>query len=132
MALRVIGFYKKGRSPFPTYLLDPTFYILVSKDNKVKEFTLKLSGRYYYVTPRDLKDFGAEGYKNYTIITNFLQGENRDRIRESWGLSEEEYNKLIFEMYEALVREHSLCGCLKRHWLEFTGFLKFKLGRLVG
>lgn len=130
MALKVIGFYKKGRNPFTTYLLDPTFYILVSRNNKVKEYTLKLSGRYYYVTPRDLRDFSAEEYKNYNIITNFLLGDNKERIRDSWGLGKKEYKELIHGLYSLLVKDYSTCGWLKRSLLMFKGFIKFKFGRL--
>ena len=131
MALNVIGFYRKGRNPFASYLIDPTFYILVSRNNKVKEFTLKLSGRYYYVTHSDLRDFKAEEYKNYTIITNFLLGDNKERVRDSWGLTKEEYRELIYSMYFFLVKSHSTCGWLKRNFLLLIGFVKFKLGRFV-
>lgn len=130
MTLKVIGFYRKGRNPFPTYLVDPTFYILVSKNNKVKEYTLKLSGRYYYVTSEDLKDFKPEEYKNYTIITNFLLGDNQKRIRDNWGLTKDEYRELIYGLYFLLIKNYSNCGWFKKSFLLFIGFLKFYLGRL--
>ena len=130
MTLEVVGFYRKGRNPLPTYLIDPTFYILTRNGKKVKEYTLKLSGRYYYVTPTNLRGFSAEEYKNYTIITNFLLGDNKERIKDSWGLSREEYKELIYGMYSSLIKNHSTYGWFKKSCLLFKEFLKFKIGRL--
>ena len=130
MTVEVIGFYKKGRNPFPTYLVNPNFFILTKKDKKVKEYTLKLSGKYYYVTPKDLRDFKAEEYKNYIIITNFLLGDNKERIRDSWGLTKEEYRDLIYGMYFLLVRNYATCNLFKKGFLLLKGFIKYKLGRL--
>lgn len=130
MTLNVIGFYRKGKTALITYLVDPIFYILVSKDKKVKEYTLKLSGKYYYVTPKNLRDFKAEEYKNFNIITKFLLGENKDRIRDSWGLTKEEYRELIFGLYFLLVKQYATCGWLKKGFLLLAGLIKFKIGRL--
>lgn len=130
MTLNVIGFYRKGRNPFATYLLDPIFYILVSKDKKVKEYTLKLSGKFYYTVPNDLKEFKEEEYRNYKIITDFLLGDNKERIRDSWGLTKEEYRGLIFGLYFILVKNCTTCNWFKKGFLLLAGFLKFKMGRL--
>lgn len=128
MTLKVIGFYRKGKTAFITYLIDPTFYILVSRNKKVKEYTLKLSGKYYYVTPGNLRDFKPEEYKNYNIITKFLLGENKDRIRDCWGLTKKEYRELIFGLYFLLVKQYATCGWFKKGFLLLAGFIKYKIG----
>lgn len=130
MTLKVIGFYKKGKTAPSVYLIDPIFYILVSKDKKVKEYTLKLSGKYWYVVSKDLRDFKEEEYKNYKIIVDFLLGDNKERIRDSWGLTKEEYRELIYGLYFTLVKNYTTCGWFKKGFLLLIGFLKFKIGRL--
>ena len=131
MSLKVIGFYRriKNKNPFTTALIDPIFYILVSRNKKVKEFTLKLSGKFSYVTPFDLENFEPEGYKNYNIITDFLLGENRDRIRANWGLTVKEYRDLIFQLYYVLVRSYGKGSWLKKEVLVLLGKLKYYFGR---
>ena len=130
MTLKVIGFYKKGKTTPSVYLIDPIFYILVSKDKKVKEYTLKLSGKYWYVVSKDLRDFKEEEYKNFKIITDFLLGDNKERIRDSWGLTKEEYRELIYGLYFTLVKHYTTCSWFKKGFLLLIGFLKFKMGRL--
>ena len=131
MALKVIGFYRrtKNKNPFITALIDPMFYILVSRDKKVREFTLKLSGKFSYIMPHDLEGFDFEAFRNYNIITDFLLGENRDRIRENWGLTKQEYRDLVFQLYFVLVRSYSTFGWFKKEMLVFLGKLKYYFGR---
>ena len=130
MTLQVIGFYRRGRNPFSNYLVDPIFYILVSRNGKVKEYTLKLSGRFYYTIPKDLKYFKEEEYRNHKVITDFLLGDNKERIRDSWGLTKAEYRELIYGLYFTLVKNYTTCGWFKKGFLLLIGFLKFKMGRL--
>lgn len=131
MALKVIGFYRrtKNKNPFTTALVDPVFYILISRNKKVREFTLKLSGKFSYIIPSDLEHFDSEAYRNYNIITSFLLGENRDRIRENWGITKGEYRDLIFQLYYVLIRNHANYGWFKKGILVFLGKLKYYFGR---
>lgn len=131
MSLQVIGFYRrtKNKNPFTTTLIDPIFYVLVSRNKKVREFTLKLSGKFSYVIPSDLKFFDTEAYRNYIIITDFLLGENRDKIRANWGLSTKEYRDLIFQLYFVLIKNHAKYGWFKKEVLVFLGKLKYYFGR---
>ena len=134
MTINVIDFYreKDGESlhnPFLLSLQGPTFGILADVDGKRKELILKLSGSVEYPSTKGLKDFDAESYGNYIIITNFLLGENREILRQNWGLSKEDFRELFFELYVCLLKEHTTCGLFKKALLMFIGLWKFYAGR---
>ena len=133
MAISVIDFYRKieeksDRNPFNLVLQSPTFYILSYVNGKIKELTLKLKGEIDCPIISSLKDFETEGYKNYIIITNFLLGEEGEKVRINWGLSKEDFRELIFELYFTLVKEHAACGIVKKAILMLIGMLKFFIG----
>ena len=134
MVINVFDFYRKiedksDKNPFSPVLQNPTYYILSEVNGKVRELTLKLKGEVECPIITSLKDFEVEGYKNYTIITNFLLGEEGERVRRSWGLTREDFKELIFELYFALVKEHTTCGIIKKGLLVFLGMWKFFIGR---
>ena len=134
MTISVIDFYRKienkdDRNPFSPVLQSPTFYILAYVNGKVRELTLKLSGEFECPSLDSFKDFNIESYRNYIIIANFLTGEGGERAKRSWGLSEEDFRELIFELYFILVKEHSTCGWFKRALLVLLGMWKHFVGR---
>lgn len=135
MTISVLDFYRKiedasSKNPFTPVLHDPVFYILSYVNGKVKELTLKLSGEVEYPLVVS-KDFEIESYKSYIIITDYLLGEQGDNVRKKWGLSKEDFRELIFEMYFALIKEHSTCNCIKRAFLVLLGIWKFFAGRKI-
>ena len=133
MAIDVLDFYiedsKGSANPFLIELHEPTFCILVRSQGKIRELVLKMSGDVKCPSLNDLKDFVLESYRNYLIITEFLLGEQGQRVRESWGLSKEDFRELIFELYFCLVSMHSRCSVLKKAFLILVGLWKFHLGR---
>ena len=95
----------------------------------MKELTLKLAG--IVKSPNvGTKDFEAEAYKNYLIISDFLKGDRKENVRESWGLTKEDFRELLFELYFALVERHTNCGSFKRVLLMLIGLCKFGFGGL--
>lgn len=130
MTLKVIGFYRrtKNKNPFTTSLVDPVFYVLVCRNKKVKEFTLKLLGKFSYLTYDTPKGFDVDAYRNYSVITDFLLGKYRDTIRANWGLTRKEYRDLIFQMYFVLVKNHTNISLAKKVFLVLAGFIKYYLG----
>ena len=131
MTIAVIDFYRnigKKQNIFATSLKDPVFYILSKVNGRMKELTLKLTGDIRFPDFSRLKDFEVEAYRNYYIIVNFLLGEKKDVIRESWGLTKGDYKELIFELYCALLKNHATCGVVKRGFLYVIGIWKFYFG----
>ena len=131
MSVKVIGFYRKkdNRSLFQTILLDPTFYILVRVNGKVRELVLKLSGRYPYHVSSDFSDFEHEAYKNFLVIERALLGDNGENIRVRWGLSVKDFRELTFELYFTLLNNYATCGKVKKFLLLFIGLIKYYTGR---
>lgn len=132
MSLKVIEFYKKssGTMPFTVLLKDPTFYILVKNNDKIRELELKLSGEFNYLLPDGMRDFKEEAFKDYFIIVSALLGENKELIKKSFRLEDEEYRELIFGLYFVLIRNYSTCNWFKKGLLFLTGFFKFVFGRI--
>ena len=134
LTISVLNFYsrtKESKVAFPKVLHSPTFYILAKVDGKLRELTLKLSGEVKCPPLKDQKDFSAIGCRDYLIITDFLLGENGERVRLSWGLTKEDFRELIFELYFALVKEYSTCGVLRKSFLLLFGAWKFFMGRKI-
>ena len=134
MAISVLDFYKEKdgkdtKNPFLTSLHEPTFVLLVKANGKIKEFVLKLSGEVKCPSVCGLKDFELESYRNYLIITDFLLGENRDKLRQRWGFTKEDFKELIFELYFCMIKEHAPCSLFKKMLLILIGSLKFFVGR---
>jgi hypothetical protein len=133
LAISVLDFNKEieeqDSNPFLLSFHEPIFNILAYVNGKFKELTIKMSGEVECPSVKNLKDFDLESYRNYIIITEFLLGEHGQRIRESWGLSKEDFRELIFELYFALVREHATCNSFKKALLLFIGIWKFFIGR---
>ena len=134
LAISVIDFYRKIEdketlNPFIGALQDPTFFILAYLNGRVRELTLKLSGEFKCPSLRNFKDFEIESYRSYIIITEFLLGENGERVRKAWGVTEEDFRELIFELYFCLVKEYSTCGFFKKVFLIFVGIWKLFAGR---
>jgi hypothetical protein len=130
LKIGVLNFYRNRESrelsnPFISILKDPTFYILACFDGKIKELALEMAGDIECPTLNGFKDFRIEGYRNYLIITNYLLGENGERVRLAWGLSKEDFRELIFELYFTLVKEHTTCSLFKKGILVFIGLLRF-------
>lgn len=133
MTINVLNFYsdikEEGVKVLPKVFHSPTFYILAKVDGKLRELTLKLSGEVKCPALKDQKDFDINGCRDYLIITDFLLGENGERVRLSWGLTKEDFRELIFELYFALVKEHSTCGIFRKSFLLLFGTWKFFMGR---
>lgn len=134
MTINVIDFYREKdgeglNNPSLLSLQGPIFGILADIDGKRKELVLKLSGSVEYPLTKGLKDFDADSYGNYLIITDFLLGENREILRQNWGLSKEDFRELFFELYVCLLKEHTTCSLFKKALLMFIGFCKFYIGR---
>ena len=117
-------------NPFSPLPEKPTFVILAEVEGKKRELILKLSEgiKCIEVDTNKLRDFKTEGYRNYLIITDFLLGENKERVRQSWGLSKEDYRELFFELYFCLLKEYTTCGLFKKAFLAVIGLCKFYLG----
>lgn len=132
MQFKILDFYRKKEdaNPFAVELKDPTFFILTNKNGRAHELVLNLSGKFPYSFLSGLNGFEEEAFKNFNIITDFLMGENRDRVRLSWGLEEEEFEELIFELYKILVDRHSYYGWFKKKLLVLLGYLKFLSGKV--
>ena len=62
-------------------------------------------------------------------ITDFLLGESREILRQSWGLSKEDFKELFFELYFCLLKKYAKCGIFKKVFLIFVGLWKFFIGR---
>lgn len=133
MSVKVIGFYRKkdSRNLFQTILLDPTFYILVRRDDKVRELVLKLSGRYPYHVSLDFSDFEHEAYKNFVVIERALLGDNGENIRVRWGLSKKDFRELTFELYFNLLNNYATCGEFRKGLLLLIGLFKYYTGRRI-
>lgn len=136
MTIRVIDFYrrtdkKNGRNPYIQELEDPTFYILSYVNGKVRELTLKLSGKFECPLLDTLRDFDIESYRNYIIIVNFLLGEDGEKVQRSWGITKKDLRELIFELYFTLIRVHATCGWFKKALLIAVGMWKFFMGRKI-
>ena len=136
MTINVLNFYiekDKGSTsnPFKPMPENPTFIILAEVEGKKRELALKLSEgvKPIPIDVKKLRDFNLEGYRNYLIITDFLLGENKERLRQSWRLSKEDYRELFFELYFCLLREYATCGLLKKALLLLLGLCKFCIGR---
>lgn len=132
MTIKVIDFYRKkekGENPFISTLVDPTYCILMRKNNVTKEYILNLKGEFPYISYSDLECFDEAFYKDFNIITDFILGDYKEILREKWGFSKEEYASITFELYKALVNNHSFYGWFKRKLLILLGFLKFYSGR---
>lgn len=134
MVINVIDFYREKdkentQNPFMYVLNAPSFGIIADIDWKKKELILRLSGNIACPLANDLKDFEIESYQNYIIITDFLLGENGERVRESWGLSKEDFRELFFELYLCLLKKHSHCSLIKKIFLLAIGLWKFSIGR---
>mgnify|MGYP003314226984 CR=1 FL=1 len=132
MTFKVLDFYRKVEDVnlFVSTLKDPTFCILVNRDSKSRELVLNLKGDYPYVSYPDLECFEEEAYKNYMIISDFLTGDSKDSVRINWGLTNEEYRNLVFELYKLLVNNHSYYGWFKKKLLILLGYLKFNTGKV--
>ena len=132
MSFKVLDFYRKTESinPFIPTLKDPTFCILINKDGKSRELVLNMKGNFSYIGQSDMDCFEDEAYKNFHIIVEFLSGDNKEFIRERWGLTKEEYNYLVFELYKILVNNHSFYGWFKKKLLIILGYLKFNSGKV--
>lgn len=136
MTINVIDFYREDngeslQNPFVTLVERPVFSILVDVNGRTKEFVLKLSGAVecpFHII-ENLKDFEIESYRNYLIITDFLLGENGEKLRENWGFTKEDFRELIFELYFCLVKEHATCGIFKKAFLVLIGLWKFYMRR---
>ena len=64
------------------------------------------------------------------IISDFLTGDSKDSVRINWGLTNEEYRNLVFELYKLLVNNHSYYGWFKKKLLILLGYLKFNTGKV--
>lgn len=134
MAISVYNFYsniKSADNPFLQVLENPTFYILVKLNGKMRELALKMSGDVKCPPIKVAGDFEIESCRNYLVITDYLMGEYGDRVRESWGLSKEDFRELVFELYFCLVKEHSKCGIFKKALLILFGMWKFFVGKVI-
>lgn len=132
----IIDFYRKveegeDSNPFALSLTNPVFCILMRVDGKVREVVLRLSGEVACPLLGSCEDFTAEGYRDYTILTDFLLGEKGEALRKRWGFSEEEFRELIFKLYFTLIREHSTCSFPKKFFLLLVGIWKFIVGRKI-
>jgi hypothetical protein len=132
LAINVIDFYRrvKGKENIFTEALEsPTFYILSYVNGKMRELTLKLSGKVECPPLNSFKDFDVESYRSYLMITDFLLGENGESVRRRWGLSKGDFRDLVFKLYFTLVREHSTCNLFKKVILLLLGMWKYIMGR---
>jgi hypothetical protein len=129
---KVLDFYRKAESinPFIPTLEDPTFCILINRDGKSRELVLNMRGKYSYIADPDMDCFEEEAYKNFHIIVEFLTGDNKELLRERWGLTSKEYKYVIFELYKILVNNHSYFGWLKKKLLILLGYIKFNSGKV--
>lgn len=134
MTINVIDFYRKVeekgiKNPFIESLENPIFYILSRVNGKIRELTLKLSGKVECPPLDSFKDFEVDSYRSYLMITDFLLGENGESVRRRWGLSKGDFRELIFKLYFILVREHSTCGSFRKVILLLLGMWKYIMGR---
>lgn len=130
--MKVLDFYRKKDSinPFIPVLRDPSFCILVNENSRTKELILNLKGEFPYMNCPDVESYEEEAYKNYEIICNFLLGENKELLRDRWGLTFNEYDKFIFELKKVLIENHSFYDWFKKKLLVALEFLKFCTGRI--
>lgn len=130
--IKVLDFYRKKDSinPFIPVLRDPSFCILVNENSRTKELILNLKGEFPYMNCPDVESYEEEAYKNYEIIRNFLLGENKELLRDRWGLTFNEYDKFIFELKKVLIENHSFYDWFKKKLLVALEFLKFCTGRI--
>ena len=130
MSVTVLDFYQKRRNKFPNKFVTkgPVFYVLAKVNGRLKELALRLAGDIKAPSTAGLKDFEAEAYKCYVIITEVLLSDKKEAVMASWGLSERDYKDLIFDMYCVLVSKYSKCGFIKRFLLYFSGVCKFYFG----
>ena len=130
--IKVLDFYRKKDSinPFIPVLRDPSFCILVNENSRTKELILNLKGEFPYMNCPDVESYEEEAYKNYEIIHNFLLGENKELLRDRWGLTFNEYDKFIFELKKVLIENHSFYDWFKKKLLVALEFLKFCTGRI--
>lgn len=130
--IKVLEFFRKVESgnPFTPVLKDPTFCILIVKNNKTRELILNLKGDYPYMEYPTYHDYEENAYKDYRIIKGFLLGDNKELLRDRWGLTEKEYYRLVFEMKKVLINNHSFFGDFKKKLLILLEFLKFQTGRI--
>ena len=129
--LKVLEFYRKveGENPFTPVLIDPTFCILILKDNKTRELILNMKGEFPYAYPA-FNGYDENAYKDYKIIKDFLLGDSKELLRERWGLTKKEYDRFIFEIKKVLITNHSFFGDFKKKLLILLEFLKFQTGRI--
>lgn len=136
MLLKVLDFYRyEGNrqlemSSFTPSLKNPTFCILINKEGKTRELLLTLKGDFPYVMYPIPCGYEEDAYKNYKIIEDFLEGENRELLRDRWGLTLKEYNNLMFQLYKVLIYNHSFYDTFKKRLLVILGYLKFKLRKV--
>lgn len=132
MVLKVLDFHriKDTTNPFVPNLKDPSFCILINKDEKTRELILNLKGEFPYVSYPVSHGYEDEAYKDYKIIKDFLTGENKELLRDRWGLTKKEYNSLIFGIKKVLIVSYSFYGSFKKKLLIILEFLKFQTGRI--
>ena len=127
MTIRVIDFYQRKKNKFPNKFVwrDPVLYVLAKVDGKLKEMALRLAGDIKPPSIINLKDFEAEAYCNFVVITNALLSDMRENIRQSWKLSERDFKDLIFDMYCIMVSRYCTCGFIRRFFLYLAGVWKY-------
>ena len=130
--LKVLEFYRKKEStnPFTYVLVDPVFCILINKEGQTRELILNLKGKFPFAQCPDSECFEEEAYKSYKILKDFLLGEDKELLRERWGLTKKEYSIFLFEIKKVLINNHSFYGSFKKKLLTLLEFLKFQTGRI--
>lgn len=129
--MKVIDFlrYKKDNDVISGSLKDPLFIVIIEENNEIKELNIQMHGEIPVRIPLEISFYDEEAYENYKILKEYLLSEEGQKFLENLGL---EKDKLIMELYKALVTLHSCFGWFKKKLLIVLEYLKYYSGKLGG
>lgn len=126
--MKVINFLRgKENNSISGSLKNPLFVIFIEENKKIKEITIQMHGEFPIHIPLEMNFYDEEAYENYKILKEYLLSEEGQKFLENLGL---EKDKLIMELYKALVTLHSCFGWFKKKLLIVLEYLKYYSGKL--
>ncbi len=134
MAIKVFDFYTKEKlnvdKKHNLLLSNALFYVLLEVNGKNKELSVQVPKKFHYERFYKYKDFTFNKVIEFSILSDYIKW-NQDLMKSKWGLTDEDYYRLITQLEYTFLHNYFIKGELFKWPLLLGVWVEDMLDRFV-